>query len=231
MLPHRTVFLVATGGLLAAACAKSERRPSDTTTVPPTSATPAAPAAVPVALDSLGARAENMYDVVKAGQWAKASVAVDSLLATVEALPSSADADARRLLREGIDSLRAQIASRRRVPAMATANRMTHTSAQLVQGYASPTPTQIILLDYEGRELEIWAGQNDMAKLAATKADLRRIWDEVRPQVAARNAAQAAHTDSLVARIESARTAAAVRALAKPFLDEVDLLEKVFTPQ
>lgn len=235
MTLHRTVCLLVTGGLLAGACARSERRPSDTAsaaaTVPPADTSLAAAGAVPATVDSLGARAEDLYDVVKAGQWAKASTLVDSLRAAVEALPPSTDADTRRTLRENVDFLRQQVAGRRRVAATAAANRVTYASAQLVRAYTSPTPVQVLLLDYEGRELEIWSAQNDMAKLATTKTDLRRLWNEVRPQVAARNAAQASHTDSLVARIESARTASAVRALAKPFLDEVDLLEKVFTGQ
>jgi hypothetical protein len=185
--------------------------------------------AIPRAVEEAGAFGESLYDAAKAGDWTTANAALDSLRTAVSQLPADAPSGTRATLTALLDSLTGDIQGKRRLPAQMHANRVTYASADLLRPYAPPTPVEVVLLDYEGRELEIWAAQNDRAKLAQTKQDLRRLWDEVRPQVASRNPTQAKHTDDLVVRIEQATTPAQIRGLATPFLDEVDLLEKVFT--
>ncbi len=225
--------------MLVAACSSSSKNKglSDTAgaaAIPATAARDTAHkalAAIPASVDSLGTHAEDLYDAVKAGAWGQAQALLASLRRDVAALPSETPNDARSAVTATADSLAAEIGSHRRIEAMADANRATYISAQLVRDYASSTPVQVLLLDYEGRELELWASQRNMAKLATVKADLRRTWDEVKPAVGARDARQAAHTEALVATIEKAGTPAALAKLATPFLDEVDLLEKVFTNQ
>jgi hypothetical protein len=199
-------------------------------------------ASIPPAIDAVGTYGEDLYDVVKAGDWKKASLYLDSLRTAAAQLPSGLSAewratdrlpssDAKHSLEALVDSLNAEIASKRRLEAQVDANRVTYISAELVRPYTSKTPVQVLLLDYEGRELEIWATAKNQTKLTTTKADIRKFWDEVRPQVESRNPTQAKHTEDLVAQIEKAKTPAELKKLATPFLDEVDLLEKVFTNQ
>ena len=187
--------------------------------------------AIPAAVDSLGSHAEDLYDEVKAASWTKAERLLAALRSDIVNLPDGTPAKAKENLKATADSLAREIATRRKAEAMADANKATYVSAELVRDYASVTPVQVLLLDYEGRELELWSSQRNMARLATVKSDLRRIWDEVKPKIESRNAKQASHTETLVARIEKANTPAEIAKLATPFLDEVDLLEKVFTNQ
>ncbi len=158
----------------------------------------------------------------------------DSAAGTAATTATTAIADSGKKLSAGVpktvDAVR-EIGAKDRHKAMIDANRATFVSAELVRNYSGPTPEQVLLLDYEGRELEIWVALKNADKLATTKADIRRFWNELRGFVVARNSAQAQHTDALVARIEKANTPAELGRLATPFLDEVDLLEKVFTNQ
>jgi hypothetical protein len=188
-------------------------------------------AGVPKTVDAVGSYAEDLYDEAKAGNWRKAARLLDSLRAGIAQLPAEVPADAKKSLSATADSLQREIGAKDRNKAMIDANRATYVSAELVRNYSGPTPGQVLLLDYEGRELEIWAAMKNADKLATTKADIRRFWNELRRFVVARNPAQAQHTDALIARIEKANTPAELGLLASPFLDEVDLLEKVFTNQ
>lgn len=113
---------------------------------------------------------------------------------------------------------------------MREANHLTELGAQLASGYQSQVPTGVVLLDYYGRELEIWSEAGDLAKLRSTSADIRRTWNALRPQVAARGGtAEASAFDALVSRVGAAATPPAFAAVATPILDAVDGLEKVFT--
>jgi len=188
-------------------------------------------AAVPAEVTEVGEHAEDLYDAVAGGRWSTAQRILDSLRMSTGNLPASVDANDKTTLAALEDSLAKRIAGKQRLPAMIEANQATYISVQMLRPFASATPVQVLLLDYLGRELEIWSGASNAVKLASTKSELRKTWDEVRPLIAAHDAKQAAHTDALVARIERASTPQAIRTLATPFLDEVDRLEKVFTNQ
>lgn len=194
-------------------------RASTTTATRPT-------ASVPPGIDAVGTHGEDLFDQVKAGNWKKATEHLDSLRVAVARLP--ADVDTKASLTALGDSLSRDIAGRRREQGMIDANRVTYLAAEMVRPYESTVPVQVMLLDYDGRELEIWSAARDNEKLAATKRDLRRTWNEIRPEVQKRNPKQAEHAETLVARIDAAKTPAEVSKLATAFLDEVDLLEKVF---
>jgi len=183
---------------------------------------------VPPSVDAVGTHGEDLYDQAKARDWKKATGHLDSLRVAIGKLPADIPANTKASLTALSDSLAADIAGKNRAKAMVDANRVTLLATDLVRPYASATPVQVMLLDYEGRELEIWSTARDTIKLAATKRDLRRTWDEIRPEVQKRNPKQAEHTETLVARIDAAKTPAELSKLATPFLDEVDLLEKVF---
>lgn len=185
-------------------------------------------APVPKSVDAVGTHGEDLYDEVKAGNWKKAGVLLDSLRVAIGQLPTDIATDVKTSLSALVDSLSADITGKRRTQGMVDANRVTLLADEMVRPYASPTPVQVMLLDYDGRELEIWSAANDTGKLAAAKRDLRKNWDDIRAEVQKRNPAQAERTETLVARIEHAKLPSEVKKLATPFLDQVDVLEKVF---
>jgi hypothetical protein len=222
---------------VAACSASSKSSATDSTTVASTSkraanaelieraADSVQAVGVPAAVADVGAHGEDLYDVAKASSWSKASAIMDSLDKSTAALATGE----RTQLTGVLDTLRKAIASRDRVPATEAANRVTFIAAHLTEAYHPKMPADIVRLDFYGRELEIWAERKDMTRLASIAADLRRTWERVKPsEIAHGGAAAAATTDSLVAQLAKAKTAADYAHIATPFLNVVDLLEKPF---
>jgi hypothetical protein len=112
---------------------------------------------------------------------------------------------------------------------MREANLLTRLDAELSRPSRPAVPADVTLLDYYGRELEVWASARDEAKLHATVVAMGTTWRGLRPQVvAAGGSAVASRFDSLVKQAESAPHAHTLARLATPILDEVDRLEAVF---
>lgn len=68
-----------------------------------------------------------------------------------------------------------------------------------------------------------------MAKLRDTAADIRRTWDQVKPQIEShKGTTESQIFTKLVTDVEQATTVAQYQKLAPKILDQVDKLEKVF---
>lgn len=199
--------------------------------LPAAAARPVAIDPVPAAVAAVGHHAENAYDMAKLSDWAKARVVVDSLKGAAAQVDTMSQAgDQRASLRTSVAALDAAVTARRRDAALRESNHLTEVGAELARPFKPLVPTEVTLLDYYGRELEIWAAAGNAGKLRETSAAIRRTWDELRPQIAAHGgAAESARFDSLVTRVDAARATRDYAALATPVLDEVDNLEKVFT--
>jgi hypothetical protein len=193
----------------------------------------AATAPIPAGVNDVGTYGEDLYDQAKAGNWVAAKAYLDSLHAAATNLPRTDQIQSQRSqLDSAIVALDQAVATRNGAAALEAANRVTFLSAQMTTPYHGATPTEVLLLDYYGRELEIWSARNDSAKLKETAAALTSTWNALRPTVEKNGGGVAAgHTDALVARINAAKSAAQYARVATPFLDEVDELEKVFTKQ
>ncbi len=180
---------------------------------------------VPAAVADVGAQGEGLYDQAKASNWTKAGQIMDSLNRSAALLKP----DERAQLTGTLDSLTRAVAAHQRAAALVGANHVTFIGAKLTEAYRPKMPADIVRLDYYGRELEIWAAQKNMAKLSATAADLKRTWDVVKAdEISHGGAAPAAKMDSLVARLDAAKSVADYAKLATPILDLVDELEKPF---
>ena len=194
--------------------------------------TSTAPPKLPSELAAVADFGENLYDAAKAGKWDNGRAIMDSLDRAARSLPVGANAqsaDGLELPRV-LDSLRQAVSDRQRVAALQLSNRVTYLAAKMSPGYHPQVPSDIALLDYSGRELEIWSAQRNARMLKRTAADLSRTWDAVRPDVVRHGGTTAAETmDSLVTRVASAKTAADYARVATPILDHVDVLESLYT--
>jgi hypothetical protein len=196
-------------------------------------ATPAANSkteSVPKSLVDAGEYGENIYDYAKANDWKKA----DATIAALKETTKKVRADVKNQS-PGIDRLEADGASldravtdQNRHAGMVAANQITRDVAEMSAAYKVIVPVQVVLLDYYGRELEIWAEAQDTSRLQATAREMRKTWDAVRPSIEAKNPAVAKKFEGLVAQVEAAKAPADYAKVAKPVLDEVDNLEKVF---
>lgn len=234
----RLFIVVIVGGL--SACAN----PTPTSTAPTHNATVAAsptpgagniatpsPKSLPASLVNAGEYGENIYDYAKANNWAKATARLAALKGAAKQLRgdlqgSSAGEDE---LESNIAALDKVMAAKDRPATLREANQTTRIVADMTAPFNPPVPIEVTRLDYEGRELEIWAEAKETSKLKATVDEMRRTWDAVRPRIEARGGAvEAKKFGELVARVEAAKTPDEYTRLSTPILDEVDNLEKVF---
>lgn len=226
--------LVSSAGLTG--CGKS----TDTNSNAPTAAvgtaasSAAAPnqsAVMPASLASLGEYGENIYDAAKAKKWTEAAAKFSALKSAIQ--QSSAELgkaeDKRTQLQESITSLDNAIGKREQATAMRVANQVTLVGSELAASYHLKVPADVARLDYDGRELEIWSRLNDRSKLRSTAQDMRQTWDRLEPEVKSHNGvAEARKFGSLITQTDRAKSVAQYQRLARPVLDEVDALEKVF---
>jgi hypothetical protein len=184
---------------------------------------------VPKSLSDAGEYAENIYDYAKANDWKNAEAKLGLLKAAVEKI--RADVNNQKAAGEiypNVAALDRAVTAKDRQAAMLAANQITRDVAETTTDYKLVVPVEVVLLDYYGRELEIWAEAKDANKLQSTAREMRRTWDALRPSIEGKNAALAKKFEALIAQVDGAKTPADYARLAKPVLDEVDNLEKVF---
>jgi len=222
--------LLTLGFLAIAACGRraSDASPADTLTSASAPAT--RPSAATPFFEVLGHHAESAYDQVKLADWAAARASVDALITATRTVQPQDTINEGAELRASLASLDSSVTRRSRTQGLRDANYLTKLGAILSSGHGTVVPADVTMLDYYGRELEIWAEAKDTAKLAETASAIKQTWAELRPGVIERGgAAQALRFDSVVARVTSSRTPAQYGKSATPVLDQVDVLEAVFT--
>jgi hypothetical protein len=175
---------------------------------------------------------EDLYDRAKASDWSGAKTALVNLrqaLANLEQrYPTDADVLAARA---HTDEIETAIRATNPQALAESANAVTRDVAQLAKTAdpASLVPADVTLLDYYGRELEIWSAQKDLARLKATAKAAEEVWQRLAQRITdAGGKAERTRFDGLMKRLGAARTVDDFRALATPILDEVDSLENVF---
>lgn len=184
------------------------------------------------AIEDLGHYAEDAYDQAKIADWAKGRASVEALKAAARRLGPAERKDTALTgqLDGAVSALDKAVYRRDRAVAMREANLLTRLDAELSRSSRPAVPADVTLLDYYGREIEIWASARDEAKLRATVVGMGTTWRSLRPQVVARGgSAVASRFDTLVKQAESAPRLDTLAHLATPILDEVDNLENAFT--
>ncbi|AFY91277.1 hypothetical protein [Chroococcidiopsis thermalis] len=186
---------------------------------------------VPAALSQVGEYGESIYDMAKINNWTKATANLNSLQSAAKQLDAQIDGKSQAVaqLNSSIAALSQAVNAKDRQSAMRDANQVTLIAAKMTVPFEPKVPVEVTLLDYYGRELDIWAAQGNTAKLRTTTGEMRRTWNALRPSILARGgSAQVKKFDTLITRIEAAKSTSEYGRLATPILDEVDNLEKVF---
>lgn len=190
-------------------------------------ATAAAPTAVPAAIHAIAERGEDAYDAGRAGNWVKASREATAIDAAVAGSEAARNAD----MQTAVLALRRAITDRDRDGAVNAANHITFLAAQLSAPYHPQIPVEVALLDYYGRDMEIALDSSDLARLGRTASDAKRTWLAVRPRVLPRAGGQAAAhgMDLIIEQLTDASGPTVYRKPAAALLEQVDVLETVFT--
>lgn len=186
----------------------------------------------PKSLADAGEYGENIYDFAKANDWKRTDVKLASLKNAATKVrtdvKSQSKAKAKDELDASVSALERTVAAKDRQATMREANQVTLEVADMTTAYKLTVPVEVVKLDYYGRELEIWAEAKDTNKLQTTARAMRKTWDALRPSIEAHSPAEAGKFGDLIAQTEAAKTPSDYARLAKPVLDEVDNLEKLF---
>jgi hypothetical protein len=204
-----------------------------TTTIPATPAATigAAAGSIPATVEAIGHHAENAFDMAKLEDWPKARASTDSVRTAVDALPGSVGVAgaSREEVINAFGELQRAVTAKDRAAALRASNRLTEVGARLSAPFRPQVPPEVTLLDYYGRELEIWAAAGNRGRLREIAAAMRQTWEAVRPRVEAHGGTkEVAGFDTLIARVGAAATPADYARLATPVLDAVDTLKEVF---
>ena len=183
---------------------------------------------VPAALTNVSNYGETLYDMAKVGDWTKASTNLSLLQKAVRSLPPEIDHQPISQLNSTIANLSRSIASKNQPTALQQSNQVTLIAANMTKEFQPKVPIQVTLLDYYGREFEIWSANRNTTQLRTTVNKFRQTWNSLRPAVQTRNSAEARTFDRIVAQVEAAKLPTEYGRLATPVLDAVDNLEKVF---
>jgi hypothetical protein len=187
---------------------------------------------VPSSLGQVGEYGESIYDMAKANDWTKATANLTLLENAAKSLHTEIKGDNKTQLVQldsKIAALKGTVTAKNRISAMRDANQVTLIAANITKEFEPKVPIEITLLDYYGRELEIWSATGNTSQLRTTASQMRRTWNAVGLSILARGGtAQVQKFDGLVASVEAAKSSKDYGRLATPVLDEVDNLEKVF---
>lgn len=186
---------------------------------------------VPSALSNIGEYGESVYDLAKIDNWMKAKTDFSQLqnAANQYARTNPDNNTELNQLNASIERLSNSITARERQTAMQNANQITSIAARLTQQYQTKIPSDITMLDYYGRELEIGAASGNITLLQNIAQQIGQTWESVRPTIISHGGTTVAQQfDLLVAQLNRAKSTSDYAQLAKPVLDRVDNLELVF---
>ncbi|GFE69127.1 hypothetical protein [Chroococcus sp. FPU101] len=187
---------------------------------------------VPKSLSEVGELGEDLYDMTKANNWTKASTSLTKLETEAKRLArdlQGANQTKLKQLNDNIALLKVALATNNHNVTMQKANQITLIAANLTASYQLKVPIEVTLLDYYGRELEIWSATENTEKLKETANQIKHIWTQVKPSILKQGGTkQAQKFDQLVSQVSLSKSPTQYGRLATPILNEVDNLEKVF---
>ena len=187
-------------------------------------------AAGAAATEEIGHDAENLYDWGRQNDWTKARGDLAALKSAVAKLDASHAAGDLSGVHRQLEAIEVAVNHRQARALAHSANEMTKVAAQLSRQFRPQVPVEVTLLDYDGRELELWADEGKIAQLHESRMRLSEGWTTVRPSVVARGGiAEAKHFDAVIDQLTLAKTPREFAAVATPILDGIDSLETVFT--
>ena len=128
-----------------------------------------------------------------------------------------------------IDELEQAIFAKNKKDTMRFANNITLLEIAMIGELKPLVPTNVMLLDYCGRELEILSDEKNIAKLSNLVIRMHLIWQNLIPHLVEKGGTKEIKSFSeIMTRLERAKTPEEYYHMAEHVLDEVDNIEKVF---
>jgi hypothetical protein len=197
------------------------------------------PAAVPLRsnfivaeLDCLSGSAEEIFSLALAGKMERTAKKLETLKKNAAAFDYIQDEASNILLpRLGrtIADLEKAIAAKNRLDTMRFANRVTLIAATVAVPLKPSVPTEVSLLDYNGRELEIWSEVKMTEKLSSIVIRMHLAWQTLMPKLIEQNGLKELRRFSdLMGHLESARLPEEYGRLSRQVLVETDTMKSIF---
>jgi len=192
---------------------------------------------VPWAITDVGQLGQNIYEAAQQDNWDRAGndfywLNRASAAARGTVAGPMADQRAKAVgtdLYTSVAALGQAIRAKDKTGAMLDANKITLVAAALGAPYAHQVPYEVSCLDYDGRQMQVYAATKDMEGLQATLRDMEAKWLKLRPRVVEDQAgAEAKRFDAILTLARAAMTPQQYAAVAQQTEREVDVLQGVF---
>jgi hypothetical protein len=183
-------------------------------------------------LDSLSESAEDIFTLALAGKMDRLGKRLDILKKNAAAFAYVQDEASSILLpRLGrtIADLERALTSKSRLDTMRFSNRITLIAATVAVPFRPSVPTEVALLDYNGRELEIWSEVKNTDKLSSIVIRMHLAWQTLMPKLIEQNRIKELRRFSdLMGHLELARAPEDYGRLSRQVLAETDVLKAIF---
>ena len=184
-------------------------------------------------LELISGYAEDIFELAKADRWKRAAKKLNALEKIKQSLTDNTHnlgVDNASALAKSTSDLERAIGSKSRQEAMIAANKITAIAALIAKPFNQRVLTNMMLLDYYGRELEIWSETKNINRLSVIVSKMHLIWRNLMPLVIAEGASRDIKKfGEIMKRLEAAKTPEEYGRLANSALDEVENLERIFT--
>jgi hypothetical protein len=190
------------------------------------------PISIQAELEALSVTAGDIYDLAKATKWNKIRKKLDELKKsekTIRVLRNEDNDVLSHRLRKNTDDLEQAILAKNRKETMRSSNAITFIEIAMIGDYKPRVPTNVRLLDYCGRQMELLSEDNDLDKLSNLVVRMHLIWQNLIPQLLNEgDTKEIKHFSEIMKRLDRATTPEEYGPLAKQVLDGVDRIEKLF---
>lgn len=182
-------------------------------------------------LRGVGSAAEEIYGLVKGGRWKHADGKLEALKKGEQPLKGIQNEESSLLLPRLVKTttdLEEALGARNRMDSLRFANRLTFIEAVMAGSLESPMLTNMNLLDYFGRELEIWSEAKNLDRLSNLVVRMHLTWQSLMPQLIT-DGCGTKHVkkfSEIMKNLELAKTPEEYGRLAGRVSEEIDSLDK-----
>jgi len=191
-----------------------------------------ASSAIQPEFEKLSSSAKEIFDLAKETKWYKIKKKLDKLKkseASIQQIKNGETDFYLLQLRSRIDELEEAIRTENKKDTMRYANDITLLEVAMSGELKLGVPTNVMLLGYCGRKLEVLSQEKDNKNLSNLVIRMHLIWQNLIPKLAEKGETREIKAFSdIMKRLEKAKTFEEYSHLSENVLDEVDAIEKVF---
>ncbi|GFO55929.1 hypothetical protein GMSM_29360 [Geomonas sp. Red276] len=183
--------------------------------------------------DSLAEGADEIFQLALNGKMDRVPKKLEALKKSTSSFPAITDDSGTLLLprlNRTMADLELAVNAKDRLDTMRYANRLTLIAATVQVPYKPPTPTEVLVLDYNARELEIWSELRRAEKLSNIVIRMHLAWQTLMPKLLDHNASRELKRFSeLMGRLEVAKVPEEYSKVSRLMLVELAAIRQVFT--